>query len=592
VSKRDDNWWEADEDGSHDLVTDLVDRLRDQDSVRLQRIRIHQDIYDGRNLDGISDDPALRGHLSDAGMAHGQLNFTRAAVDYLHAKITVQRPAVKCASRGGDWTQTLRARKLTRFLEAQADALCLDVKGPLAVHMALQTGSGIIKTSAVNGKVEMDNVPSDELFVDPGEARYGSPQHMYQIRAVPRLALIVDFPDNAGDIDDAPDSKERRLRNITDDSDLVDVYEAWSLPTEDVEGRHVVCVHGATLVDEPWEHTRFPFARIDYHPARAGDGYYGQGLVERLLPVQWEIDGLVGQINMALRIGARFKVFVQKDSGINIDHLADPDMGTVIEYVGQLPTFMTPEPVPRELFEHLRFMIEQLYSQAGMSQEAATSMKPAGLSSGVALLHYHDFQTQRHIDVVRRYAAFVLEIANLLIDRAKDLAAEDGDWEADYAKGSVIRTLKWTEVDMERDQFVMELETVSPVPESYAGRLQLIEQFSQSGQIPPEYLGSLISDPDMVRVNRLLTANADYIEHVIEIILDPEKEIPLVRDEQNLQMTLDIVKAAMMDAIVEEAPDEVIDRFEGYLQDVVERMKALTPPAPPMMPPPPGMPPA
>ena len=586
----------SDDDNTPDVweeVTSYVAYLADESKGRIDKYDVHHSIYKGYTLGTALGNSAIR-HIAAGGIPEQQLNFTKNVVDAIHVKVSKNRPQVKAVVSDAEWSYINKAKKITRFLAAEFDRENVGQKVVKLCRQAEIDGTGIIKVYIdwEAESIRCDVVPPEELFVDEHEARYGEPRQMHQVKQYSRDELIGDFPEYEDEIMHAPGTRVGIHGNISDaeyddSSEVIDVYESWKLPSrqfedgEDCDGRHAVCIRGATLLIEEYRAPRFPFAVYRWTEPSTGRGFWGGGIVEQVQKIQWEIDKLVGQIQYSLKVGARTKIFVNRGSDINVSHIAHPGIGNIIEYGpgGGAPTVSAPEPVSQQLFSYLQTLIEHLYRTSGMSMDAASSQKPAGLNSGIALLHFHDFQTEHFIDQAKRLNDVYVDVGELMIDAARQLASVNGGYNTKWNDGDMVRGIDWSDVDMDADRFVLKLEAVSEVPDTHSGRLNLVTQLAQNGQIPESYITSLFENPDIPRMNRMLNADHNYAEWVIEQLLDETiEELPIVESAMNFELVIDMTRAAYLDLLTRNAPEVVIEKFVNYMDLVKLEVENLAPP--------------
>jgi hypothetical protein len=329
-------------------------------------------------------------------------------------------------------------------------------------------------------------------------------------------------------------------------------------------------------------------------------GIWGQGLIERLVPIQDQIDELVSQIDESIR-HSRLKVFVADNANIIDEHLMDPAVGTIVKMsgIGMQPVFQVPQTVSRDVIDYLWRLVDQLYAMVGMNEAAAQGMKPGGLNSGKALQAFHDYGTLRHVDLAKRVSRLSVDVAERLIDVCRIAfggAGGEDTLAVTYGRDSSIRQVRWDQVDMERDEFTVELLPVSPIPTTYSGMIQQMEDALTRGLPPPPYAEQLLADPNIWKVARVAMADADYVDDLILRLLDPNEEPPLVLDEQNKELSFDMCRVELLNQVREGAPAEVIWRFQEYLADLADAMQPPPPNDPmvaaamPGMPVPPGPP--
>ena len=589
-------WWELEGNDMSQTLVGCVSSIRDRNLGRLIRYRVWDDLYDGQSPLSISSD-----EYSSVAQALGEttFNYSARAVDFVHAKITAQVPTVRASGRGADHEQYLRARSLSRFIVGASDAVKLPNAISRAVHCCLRVGAAAIGVDLSHGTPSVEVIHPRELFVDPNDARHGSPRVLYRVRPTDRRSLLDMFPDRIDDIVSAGSDTSWGVAPTSDDwhtyddsTDRCDRYEAWVLPSSpDAEdGMHVICLDsGAPLLVEPWTFERFPIAIIRAWESTVATGFWGHGLLERLDSAQYQIDELVSHVALSMR-HANLKVFVNEDSDIIEDGvLDDPTVGTIVKMTGNgVPTFLTPSVLGpgREVMSVIAEWRASLYQIAGIDESAVGSQRPAGVDSAIAMRTYHDFQSQVYVDVMKRIGQLAVDVIERLIDGAS-VAFGSGtgsiNWSVRYARGGSSDEVSWADVDMDRDAFVIELEEVSPVPDTFAGRLQEVEEDAAAGRIPAEYLTRLREDPDrwwMERCNA--REDVDYVDWLVERLTDPNVEPPPLMDEMDMNMAIDRIRREVLSCVRSNRPSEVIDRLQDYASQVASRISSMKPSEPPI----------
>ncbi len=586
---------EDDTDGNPALATavvSLVDFLVEKDRWRILDGRILEDLYGGKWVNGDDMLPGVSAYC-EAGGDPVKLNFARNAVDFVHTKICSETPAIVATERGGGYQAERQAELLTEYIDQLTDSSELMSLLPRAALSALRTGTAVIKTHGNGGHPGCELVPAEWVHVDAVESRCGDPRSIYERRPVSRRYLLDRWcPQRHEDEEQstleaaiiaAPSSRDPLDLNLTSASDsmvdLVDVYEAWALP-EDVKdatpGRHVVCLGNFTLLDDDWTIPRFPHAFYGIDPAPIGRGFWAQGLLSQLDESQAEIDFLLAQVSEQIRM-SKLRVFIQRGSAVNEDALTDVREGAIVEFDGTIPHFQTPTAVSREALEHIQWLVKELYETAGMSEQGASSQKPSGVNSGRAILFFHDFQTKRFIDLVKRYGDFCVDVIDRLLDRADECHTdvEEESEEAEVKTNDDDR-LSWSKVRMDRKAFKVHLETISAVATSYAGRMQRIEQMIAQGQIPEGYWENFLSNPDAWRAEHRAKSQSDHIEWILSCLEDLDEEIPELSDKLDFQLAIEILTGEVLDLIRKKADREIIDRVEDFYDRIVQRQKELT----------------
>lgn len=567
-------WWDLDDPLSTFVQT--CDELRSINETRRIAYRVWDDLYEGRSLYAAENASALAEIGRVASISTRMLNFARNAVDFVHSKCTSEVPTVRAAGHGADGGQRLRARRLSQFIAGAHDDLDLDTQIPVSFLTALRTGTGCVKVNTHGGRISIEVTSPREFYVDADDGRHGDPRVLYQVKPVDRRALAQEFPDHADDILGASRSQDTTIGIYdpwyagTGDVDAVDRYEAWVRPTEDEpNGRHLIAVAGTVLCDEDWTDDRFPVDFLRLVDPRPGGGYWGMGLLERLDGAQCEIDDLVAHIGRSIREN-NLKIFIDDASDISPDVVADPTVGTIIKTAGGIPQFVTPNAASPQEIQWLTQLVGWLYQIAGMDEASASGAQASKLSSGRAILFQHDMQTQRYVDYTKRIGRHVAGVVERILDAARRLSEDDPSWTVRYSKGSIVRQIDWADVQMDRDEYVIELEEVSPVPDTFAGRMQQAEQDAAEGRVSQEWFAQLRQDPDLWR-NRFQSAraDADYVDSVIDDLLDPSLPMPRLLDEAPRQILTDALRTEILNAVVQKEDPAAIERLQRFAEMVV-----------------------
>lgn len=567
-------WWEM-EDPLSTLVQ-TADELRSLSEPRRLQYRTYDDLYDGRTLFATENTLALGTIEASTGLSGRTLNFARNAIDFVHSKCTAEVPTVRAAGHGANAGQRLKARRLSQFIAGAHDDLDLDGRVPASFLTALRTGTGCTKVSIRDGRPTIEVTSPREFYVDSDDARFGDPRVLYQIKPIDRRALAVEFPDGADAIMSAARSEDTTLGiydpwyGNSQPIDAVDRYEAWVRPVSNEPGRHIVATNNEVLLDEEWTDDRFPVAFLRLGDPRPGGGFWGMGLMQRLDAAQWEIDELVAHIGRSIREN-NLKIFVDDASDISPEVIADPTVGTIIKTAGGVPEFVTPNAVSPQEIQWLTQLVGWLYQMAGMDEASAGSSQASKLSSGRAILFQHDMQTQRYVDYTKRIGQHVADVIERVLDAARRLSEDDPSWTVRYSKGSIVRQIDWAKVDMDRDMYVIELEEVSPVPDTFAGRMQQAEQDAAEGRVSQEWFAQLRQDPDLWRSRfQSARADADYVDAVIDDLLDPDLPMPRLLDEAPRQLMIDALRTEILTAVVQGEDPRAVERLQRFASMVAE----------------------
>ncbi len=155
-----------------------------------------------------------------------------------------------------------------------------------------------------------------ELFVDHVDGFYGQPRNFYQRKFIDRQVLMRLFPDFSDEIRQASRTTDNIDYANTTLVDQIEVLEAWHLPSGEgaTDGRHVICISNATLLDEPWEKGSFPFVFVRWTDPMLG--FWGEGVCADIQGMQVEINKLLMKIQRAFHLMSVPRIYVENGSKI------------------------------------------------------------------------------------------------------------------------------------------------------------------------------------------------------------------------------------------------------------------------------------
>lgn len=580
INGRRDHWWTVKDETVHESVFSALQYLDESQSHHRVSNLHHLRLYSNRIASGLGGrDYSIQSHGEKL-----RLNIVRSVIDAAVAQMATNRPRPMYLTEKGSYAIRTRAKRLGKFVMGQFYAIdqyhiAQDVFLDAAIF-----GTGFEKIYEMGGKICAERVFPDEIIIDDSEARYGFPRQLFQHKQINREVLarsalgkkFRDEIETAGLI--------REEHNYSDSaSDPVSIVEAWHLPSSPTadDGRHIICVSNATLVDEEWKRESFPFAVFRW--SKSPLGYLGTGIAEELTPIQVEINYLVGKVQ-EIANNITNSLWVRK--GENIGRISNK-VNSLNTYTNSLPQMLTLGVIPPELLQQIQYLEQKAYQLVGISQLAATSQKPAGLNSGVALNTYNDIGSQRFMHVGQRWEHFhVRQVAELILDCARDIEERgDGDLEVLAQGDKDVESIKFSEVSIERDKYVTKSWPVSLFPDTPSGKLDTIEKLAGVSDEVQKYLIPLLDFPDFDAVRSRINAPYELVEKQLELMLDhgkaqtpiPFMDLDLARHQGTL---------ALLEATKDDQPDDKVELLRQWLDklDGLQTPPAL--PAAPSAPPP------
>ena len=569
-TKPKDRWWLLDK-GSDTVAKSAFSTLMYLDELQAQRRTVnlmHLRLYSNRAAMSMSG----RDFAQSAGDSERiRMNVVKSCIDAATAQIGSNRPRPMFKTVDGDFSMRQRAKGLGRFCMGQFHALKQYSMSRDIFLDGCIFGTGIEHIYQEAGRVCIERVFPDEMFVDDNDGRMRNPRQFFRHKEVSREVLQADF----GLTDDEARGA-KRIRDLSADIGIVEpasVVEAWHLPSnyDAKDGRHIVCISDKVLVDEAWTKPYPPFAFFRWNISPIG--FWGMGVAEELAPIQVEINYLAQKIQRLMTL-ATSVMFTKKGEAMR--KISNRDWGQY-EYTNTPPEFRNIPPVAGEYFQHMDRLYQRAFEIVGISQLQAQSLKPAGLDSGEALRVYNDIGTRRFQHTAQMWEQFHLDVSELLVDCAREAEEEGhGSMEVLTAGDREVQQISFSEVSVDKTKYVLQVWPTNLLPDSPAGKVAQIKELAQAlpEQIQPHVLKLMTGIPDVEKVVSLETAALDYAERCIDMILTTgEYEPPY--GGMDLMLTGKMATQAILRAKMDGVPEERIALLEQFRADID---KLLTPP--------------
>lgn len=593
--KVDARWWlyerpEGTEDSKsvskiHEQVLPVVKMLRDRQRLRRTYDLHHARIYGNMRFSGFT----VGSHAALDGVEDDRItyNICENLIGAVVSRITKNKPRATVATEGKDWGKRKRAQLLEAYIEAQFHKTKLRERVVDAFRNACIYGTGCLKLYTVTDKICTENVPPWLLVVDDTECLATEPRNLYEKRYVDREVLKEAFASDDEElaqlIEDCQASKDDDDNDPTMDStaDQVSVTEAWHLPSgPSAPGRHVICINNATLLDEPWERETFPFIFIRW--TKAPTGFWGIGLIAKLVGLQAEINKLLRQIQQSHHLCAWPRVYIPRGAKVIKQHMNNM-IGAMIEFDGGQPPIQGAFPVlPQEVYNHLQFLIKSAYEISGISQMTATAAKPAGVDSGIALMNLQDVQSDRFTEIGHAWEQLHLDAAQHVVALSEDLAKHNKDFAVTAVGDEEMSMINWHDACMELDQYALQVFPTSLLPHTPVGRLQFVDFLSRTLQLSPDEVYQLVDMPDVKAFRKRHLAGKDVIHKTLDTMyeggdfISPE---PFDDLEYALKSAGELYDMARLH---ENTPESVLENLRRYMKACYALLNPPPPPPPPV----------
>lgn len=575
-------WWNAKENEMHAHAMGVAKQIRQQQAYRSQANLRFAQLYANMEIAGLQ--AGMFGRIANLDAFFQRrlsLNVIASCIDTAASKIGKNRTRPLFMTEGGDWTLQRRAQKLTRFMEGAFDSMGTGVGdnrtlygiGRRAFVDSCVLGTGAVKFYAdqASKSVKAERVLIEEIVVDEVEGMYEDPRQLHQEKMVHRevLADMVEskFRDKvmaaASGLDGAASSQNA--------ADMLKVVESWHLPSspDASDGRKAISVDGCTLNVDDWKRDYFPFLFKRWKPRILG--FYGSGLAEELVGIQLEINKLLRTIAIAQHLACVPQVWLELSNRVNVKQV-DNEIGGVKFYTGQPPIFTTGSAMPPEVYSHLETLYRKAFEITGLSLLSATSQKPGGLDSRVALREFQDIESERFQLVGLRDQDFYIDAAYMTMDLMEDLQGA----RVRVVHKNEVENIPWKDVRIDRDKLRIRAFPTDILPSQPPAKLEKVQEMLQAGFFDKDESMELLDYPDLENVVSLKVSSRRNIRRMLEKILDTlDYEPP--EPYMNLQLARFLGQAYYERGKCENMPEERLDLLRRFMDDVqalIDKAKA------------------
>jgi hypothetical protein len=575
-------WWLETGNKAADSITAAIQAIVKNSHARLAQLSDSAMLYDGNLFGGLFVYGSQRSYSAKPNSQSLQgLNLCSSMVETLTSRMLSNKPRAMFITDQGSYKLQRKAQKLSEFVDGVGYENKVYFLGATILRDSCMWGPGIVKVFALNGRVKYERVLPTELYVDPLESMYGTPRQMHQIRNVDRQMLCEMFPDSAPQIKSAAKASFQSLSGMALVADVITLRESWhtkSGPGAD-DGKHIISIEGCSLFEEDYDSDRFPFAILNYQAPVVG--IFGKGLIERVQHFQKKLNFLEWVVYRSQRLAGTFKIWIKTGSRV-VDSKLSNEIAQTIQSDDK-PEYILPPIVQPEIYNQIAQIKSDAYHQEGISELAAQGKKPADLSSSIALRTYDDISTDRTQSFGQAYENWFLDLNALTIEVAKQIA-EESDFEVKSASGKYLKTLKWSEVSLQDDEFSMKAFPVSSLPKDPEGRLATIQQFIQAGMLSVRSGRRLLDYPDLDAAESLANAPEDYLHMILEKIIDDGDYTP-PEPINDLSLAASLAVLYLHQGLCNGLEEEKIEMLRRFIDQVNSLLEDPTSPDAPAAPP-------
>lgn len=495
-----------------------------------------------------------------------QINIIQICANTLVSKIGKTAPRATFLTSEGDWGKQQQAKKLTQFSAGQFYRSKTYEQSKKALLNATVTGTGFVKNYIKDKEIVSESTMPFELLVDDKDAIYGSPRSLFQLKLVDRESLKAANPKFEREIDECKTATELFGMTFFGDANMILVAEAWRLPSSknSKDGRHFIGIQNATFWHKEYKKSYFPFSKLVYQNPITG--WWGDGVSKLIMGIQIELNRGLRAMSQSVRLMGVPRVLYEMGSKVVKQHFNN-EIGSMIGYSQTKPEFIHPVSIAADVMNYNQFLIQSAFQEVGISQLSASGMKPAGLNSKVAMREYNDIETERFSAFAKNWEDFHMDISKQQIDLAKDLAKENANYGVWAKKGDGVEFVKWAEIDLPNDSYVMQAYPTSFLSGTPAGQLDKVSDLIGLQLVTPEEAGSLLEFPDIQSITSLKNASFNDIQCTIEVLLDGKYVSP--EPFQNLQLGITYIQSAYLKYKNKGAPEESLQLMRRWIDEAM-----------------------
>lgn len=523
-------------------------------------------------------------------------NQVRSVVLTVSSQVSRSKPRARCVTTAGDWRQAQRAKKLTQLGDGLFSLNRVYEKTQFGF---MQAGAwDVVGLETIKGQLrpELAVVRGYEILIDANDGIDAQPQTLYRRKFLSRKTVLKKLGKTEAQKAAIMDAPKEDPTMQGGRADLIRVYEAWHLPTlkGSGDGRHVIAVkgEGGTLLDEEWVRDYHAIRLFCWDPALTGP--YGRSAAEVLLPNQIAINTLLDRVAKAQHLACVPRVGIQRGSKILKSEITN-QIGSVIQFGTMPPVWWSPTALSPEVYQHLERHWAKGFESYGVSPSLASGQKSAGTVSGEAIRESLDVQTARFAVLSQRWEQLHLDIFRAFVDICRELYAEDPDRRIAAPGTELLDSIRWKDVDLEEDAFVVELHPTSLLPTTPQGRIDRVKELVTEGIWSPKRGEAALDDLDVERNMSADRAAEKEAEKLCEDMLqDGKYRTP--DPAMDLATCLRVGSQYRASGELGKVPEKHLDQLYKWLDDVAALQAQIKPAPAPAMPgapgaPPPGMPP-
>lgn len=527
-------WFHANDTDVGKQVVDVVKALRDEQSGRRYAAFEAIAAYYGKSMPRSTAAEyiapvAPADEATRAAQEELLLPLAQSILQTAKAKIaSKQRPKGCVLTKGAKYRERIQAKKMSKFHEAilyqrQGRFSNSWELGEACFMDCMRWEAGVCKVYAdrANERVAHERCYVYDMFVDPLDAEYGTPNSLFHLQRYDRHNLMAAYPKFKEAIRVAQAYPYDGTMHMDRADNQVAVYEAWRLPfSKKSPGRHIITLDCGSsqcvLVDEEWKRESFPFAWMVWDPAPFG--IFGVPLIAGVMPIQATFSELTNDVHENVRLHGGGYTEAERGTH-NEDDVASNAIGRIIwrEKPGTPLNTVMPPPFNPATFQFVDWIRSLAYELNGVNEMSAQGRKEAGVDAAVAMRVMNDLQSERFLPQARSYENFFVQLCRLDIEAAQELVDAGVSVSATLPNEGFLRTIDFNAVRLPQDMYEVTIQASSSNEDTLAGRRQMVSELEAKGVLSPETAAELLSSAniDVEALGKRELAQQRYLEGFI-----------------------------------------------------------------------------
>jgi hypothetical protein len=569
-------WWDE-EENVYNHVWDLYDRMKTHQAFRSTNNLRFARLYSNLDLLGLKAGQYARVTDPKAYQkSRVTYNVIKSCTDAATAKIAQNKPRPVYLTENGSFNEQLRAKRMNQFILGMFEQIGTGTGedrtmyglGRQCFRDGCVFGTGVINFFDQDNEVKAERNLCEEVIVDETEGMYRKPRQLHRSRFMSREVLLDLYPKQAQKILELPGVDES-VSTFETTADMVEVLESWHLPSgpNANDGRHLISTRNCDLMPiEDYEDDFFPFLFMRWNHRLLG--FYGMGLAEELLGIQLEINKLLRNIQIAQHLMATPQIWLEYQAK-TVKKKINNAMGGIKYYTGRPPIFMTPQAMNAEIYQHLERLYQRAFELTGISLLTATSKKPAGLNSAVALREYKDTETERFAVQENMYEDWFVEAAEMIRKRCRKLVKAGKDPVVSYRDGTSMKIIRFSDVDVDDSKLVVAPRPSQLLPKEPAGKLAYVQELIEAGIYDKDEAVELLDFPDTQKMNNVKLSHRRVVIKIVETMVEENKYI-VPEPYINLDFAREYAQAQYAAGKIDEMPEDRLELLRRFMSDVDE----------------------